>query len=130
MARNRVVRRSFRGGSRSPGRLTDWFGFPFATDSTVLAASSFVIAGSLAAGGLAKRPFTITRTIGTFAIYSDQAGALEHPFAALGGMVVSEKAVATGATAVPDPVTQVGDDEWFLSIPGVLQAPCRNKPGR
>ena len=47
-------------------------------------------------------------------IYSDQAGAVEHVSGAFGVMVVSEKAVTTGATAVPDPVTEVSSDEWFV----------------
>ena len=114
MARNRVVRRSSGSGRRSTGRLTEWFADPFGVDSIVLPLSSFIIHSSLTAAGLAKRPFTITRTVGVLAVYSDQAGAVEHPFGALGGMVVSEKAVTTGATAVPDPVTEASSDEWFL----------------
>ena len=114
MARNRVVRRSFGGARRSSGRLTEWFADPFGIDSVLLPAATFVIHSSLTAAGLAKRPFTITRTVGIMVIYSDQAGVVEHPFGAVGGMVVSAKAVATGATAVPDPVTEASSDEWFL----------------
>ena len=114
MARRIVRRSSFGGGRRSSGRLTEWFSKAFAADATTLAASSFVIDTSLSALGLAKRPFTITRTVGELAVYSDNAGVVEHPLVALGAMVVSEKAVATGATAVPDPVTDVVSDEWFL----------------
>jgi len=113
MARNRVVRRSS-GFRRSPGRLTEWLGQSFATDATTLAASSGVIHASLSATGLAKRPFTVTRTVGLFSVMSDQAGAIEHPLLVCGAMVVSEKAVATGFVAVPDPVTEVDSDEWFL----------------
>ncbi len=114
MARNRVIRRSSGLARRSPGRLTEWFGHGFGVDASTLAASSFVIQTSLSAAALAKRPFTITRTVGTFSLFSDQAGAVEHPMGVVGAMVVSDKAVATGATAVPDPVTQVDSDEWFL----------------
>jgi len=114
MARNRVVRRS--GGSfrRSPGRLTEWFSNPYAVDATTLAANTFIVVTSLTAAGLAKIPFTITRTVGIFSVMSDQAGAIEHPLLVVGGMVVSAKAVTTGATAIPDPVTEVNSDEWFL----------------
>ena len=111
MARNRVVRRSF---SKAPGRLTEWISVAYQTDATTLAASSFVVAAVMGPLGLAKRPFTITRTVGMLAIYGDQAGAIEHPLVALGGIVVSDKAVATGATAIPDPVTEVESDSWFL----------------
>ncbi len=114
MARNRVVRRSSGGFRRSPGRLTEWFGLQYATDATTLAASSFVIHASLSTAALAKRPFTITRTVGMFSVASDQAGAIEHPLLTFGGIVVSSKASATGATAVPDPVTEVNSDEWFV----------------
>ncbi len=113
MARNRVVRRS--GGFRSsPGRLTEWFGRPFDTDAVTLPLASFVVDSSLDASGLAKRPFTITRMVGSITIYSDQAGAVEHPFGAVGALVASDKAVTTGATAIPDPVTNVGSDLWFM----------------
>ena len=113
MARNRgqVVRRSF---SRSPGRLTEWFGKVFVSDGVTLPASTFVIDSSLDATEKAKRPFTITRTVGLISVQSDQNVAVEIPFGALGMRVVSDKALATGATAVPDPVTQVSDDAWFL----------------
>ena len=112
MARNRVVRRSF--GRSSPGRLTEWFADPFASAEVTLVANTFIIFSSLTAAGLAKRPFTITRTVGLLACRSDQAAAIEFPNGAVGGMVVSEKAVATGATAVPDPVTEASSDEWFM----------------
>ncbi len=121
MAR-RVIRRSSGGfRSRSPGRLTEWFEVPFSTAVTALAASSFVITATLSAVGLAKRPFTITRTVGQLFVTSDQNAAPEEPFGAFGGMVVSEKAATTGATAVPDPVTNAGSDEWFLYQQWALQ---------
>ena len=111
MARNRtVVRRSFQ-GSRSPGRLTEWFaGVPA---EVALAGSAFTFT-SLNAAGLAKRPFTITRTVGLLSIQSDQNAAAEFPFGAMGMMVVSDKAVATGATAIPDPITEQASDMWFM----------------
>ena len=114
MARNRVVRRSFGSRGRSSGRLTEWFGKVFATDNVVLAASSFVIDSSMDALEKAKRPFTIMRTVGSIWVNSDQVSATEQPMGAFGMMVVSEKAVTTGATAVPDPVTQVASDEWYV----------------
>ena len=114
MARNRVARRSGFSGRKVSGRATEWFGHGFSADASTLAANTFVIQTSLSAEGLAKRPFTITRTVGMLALYGDQAGAIEHPIVALGAMVVSEKAVTTGATAIPDPVTEVDSDEWFL----------------
>ncbi len=113
MAR-RIVRRSSGNFRRSPGRLTEWFGRPFSDDATTLPLASFVVDSSLDASGLAKRPFTVTRMVGSITIYSDQAGAVEHPLGAVGALVASDKAVTTGATAIPDPVTNVGSDLWFM----------------
>ena len=104
------VRRSF-SGRRSPGRLTEWFaGVPAAT---VLLGNTFTFT-SLNAAGLAKRPFTITRSVGLLSVLSDQNAAAELPFGAMGMMVVSDKAVATGATAIPDPITEQASDMWFM----------------
>ncbi len=111
MARN-IVRRSF--GRSSKGRLTEWQGDPFTPDFLSLAAGTFTVLSALTAAGLAKRPFTITRSVGMLSVRSDQAVAIEFPAGAVGGMVVSEKASTTGATAIPDPVTEVSSDEWFM----------------
>ncbi len=108
MPRGRVARRSFQ---KSPGRLTEWF--PVQPGEIALGGASFVVTNSLNAAGLAKRPFTITRTVGLLAVRSDQVVATELPFGALGLIVVSEKASTTGATAIPDPITEQGSDEWF-----------------
>ncbi len=114
MARNRVIRRSSGFGRGAPRRQTEWIPLAFGSDRLALAASSGVLTSSLNAAALAKRPFTVTRTVGSLFIASDQQAASEFPFGAFGMMVVSEKAVATGFTAVPDPVTEVGLDEWFV----------------
>ncbi len=112
MANLRVGRRSlaFRGGR---GRLTEWMGRSL-SQATSLGASAFIIDSSLSALELAKRPFTITRLVGSLYVASDQSAAFEFPFGAFGGIVVSDKALALGATAVPDPITQTSSDEWFM----------------
>ena len=79
-----------------------------------LPANTFIIDGSMSAAELAKRPFTVTRTVGMISVQSDQNVAVEIPFGAFGMRVVSDKAVATGAAAIPDPVTQVSDDAWYV----------------
>ena len=63
---------------------------------------------------LAKRPFTVTRTVGSLYVQSDQVAASENPFGSIGMMVVSDQAITTGITAVPDPVSQAASDGWFL----------------
>ena len=99
---------------RSSGRLTEWFGSTVVAAETPLGILSFTFDQTLAAGGLAKRPFTITRTIGSIWVGSDQAAAPEYPFGAMGMRVVSDKAAATGVTALPDPISEISDDEWFV----------------
>ena len=113
--------RNFRGRSRSivvagqaRGRLTEWIGSTPRSAPIALAANTFVLDQLLGGLGLAKRPFTITRTVGTIFVLSDQTAARETPFGAMGMMVVSEKAATTGATAVPDPVNEISSDEWFV----------------
>ena len=47
-------------------------------------------------------------------ITSDQIGADEQQFAAVGFCVVSDQAAAIGVTAVPTPVTDQGSDLWYF----------------
>ncbi len=116
MPRNRIVRRPSGFGRRSPGRLTEWFGDPFQTVETALPANTFIVVSSLTAAGLAKRPFTITRTVGNIFVRAESEILGTEPFGAIGFIVVSDKAVATGPTALPDPITQEGSDEWFTYL--------------
>ena len=110
---NRVIRgRSF-AGRRSPGRLTEWLPSANITIFTQLGGGTFILDQTLTTAEKAKLPFTVTRTVGTIWVASDQFAAPELPFGAMGMMVVSDKASATGATAVPDPITEEGSDEWF-----------------
>jgi len=113
---NRIVRRSFGGfrGSRGARRQTEWLASANINVVTSIGAATFLLDQSLTAAELAKRPFTVTRTIGSLWVQSDQNAAFENFVGALGMMVVSDKAVTTGATAVPDPITQESSDEWFM----------------
>ena len=96
-------------------RKTEWFPSADVTALTSLAPATFNFDQSLTAVELAKRPFTVTRTIGSIWVRSDQVAAVEDPFGAVGFTVVSDKAIATGVTALPDPITQEGSDAWFQS---------------
>ncbi len=113
MARNRG-RSSLVVRGRSSGRLTEWFGSADQTAAQALAAGSFILSQSLNAAALAKRPFTITRTVGSIWVQSDNEAAAEFPFGAVGAIVVSEKAAVAGAASVPDPITEESSDEWFM----------------
>ena len=83
-------------GLRGQRRATEWFASANVTGVTTLAAASFLFSQSLTAAELAKRPFTVTRTVGSIWVRSDQVANTEDPFGAIGFRVVSEKAIATG----------------------------------
>ena len=93
-------------------RETLWIGSTII--STVVAGGAAVLISSLAAGGLALRPFTILRTRGLFHVHSDQQVATEIFAASLGLAVVSDQASAIGITAIPTPVTDQESDLWFM----------------
>ncbi len=101
-------------GIRGKRRETEWFASANSTAPLALPASSFVFDQSLTTAEKAKRPFTVTRTVGSFWVRTDQVASTEDPFGAIGFMVVSDKASATGVTALPDPITQEASDEWFV----------------
>jgi len=82
---------------------------------TVQASSttSSSILTSLNAGALALRPFTIIRTRGMMSITSDQGAATERYAVALGGIVVTDEAVAAGVASVPTPSSEDASDWYF-----------------
>ena len=86
------------------------------TAFTALAVSTKVLAASftLSVPDLSE---TILRTVGSLFIKSDQAAALEEQLGAFGGVVVTDRALTTGITAIPDPVTEVADDSWMVYQP-------------
>ena len=94
--------------------MTEWLNSPNVTAETALAANTFAFLGSLNAAALAARPFTVIRTVGSIWVKSDQVASAELPFGALGFQIVSDKAVATGVTALPDPITEEASDTWFV----------------
>ena len=106
MARHRIVTR---GGRR---RETSWLDVELA--SNVVNTSGTLISHVMVAAELAKRPFTVIRSILEVLITSDQLGADEFQMSAIGMCVVSSQAVAIGVTAVPTPLTDQGSDLWFL----------------
>ncbi len=94
-------------------RQMSWFGFTFA-NTTLASTNAVAIVHALNAAALALRPFTIVRTRGYWQVRSDQVGASENYGASLGFAVVSDQAVAIGATAVPTPDTDRGSDLFFV----------------
>ncbi len=97
---------------------TDWARL-VPTAMTTLAASSKVLLATftLSNPGIGE---TIRRTRGMIWVASDQATVLEDQIGAVGMMIVTDRAVAVGITAIPDPVTEATDDGWFVWVP-ILQ---------
>jgi len=107
VARQRFQRSNVR---RTPNR--GWAG-SVASVGTSIAANSRVLLSSFALDndGIDE---TILRVVGSFGIASDQVAASELQLGAVGMCVVTDAAVAVGITALPDPVTDAGDDVWFF----------------
>ena len=108
MARNRAR------FTRPQPRTKMWIGA--GTGSTSVVGSSIQLIGTLSAGALLLRPFTILRTRMQLDVRSDQETAIEHVIASYGRIVVTDTAAAIGATAVPDPSGISGDPEadWYV----------------
>ena len=107
---HRVVRRG--GFSRGKRRETEWL--EVEQSITTLAASGGTLTHSLTTAELAKRPFTLIRSILHYSLGSDQLAASELQVVAAGLAVVSTQAVAIGVTAVPTPVTDAASDLWLM----------------
>ncbi len=60
---------------------------------------------------------TILRTVGVLSIRSDQIAAPEEQVGAFGMIKVTDLAIAAGAASIPGPVTDIGDDGWFVHVP-------------
>ena len=100
--------RRFSGLRRSmvrSGRKTFWLSGNITTQ-TLASANTAALITSLNAAALALRPFTIVRTRGFWAVFSDQVSASEDQHVAYGSIVVSDQAVAVGITAIPTPAEE------------------------
>ncbi len=97
--------RNFRSNLVRSGRKTLWIGGVF-SETNLASANSAAIMSQLNAAALALRPFTIVRTRGVWAVFSDQVAADESQVTSYGSIVVSEEALAVGISAVPTPVEQ------------------------
>ncbi len=107
-----MARRQLRQFSRQSRPNRGWAGSVAAAQTTVPAASKVLISTfSLDNDGIDE---TILRTVGMFQITSDQVAANELQLGAVGMCIVTDTAIATGITAIPDPVTDAGDDVWLL----------------
>ena len=100
---------------RGQRRATTWIPSADSTDIQALAAGGVVLDQDFSGAQVdATGPFTITRTVGYIAVATDQAAATEFPFGAVGCMVVQEVARVGGVGNVPTPISEEGDDQWFV----------------
>ncbi len=60
---------------------------------------------------------TLLRTVGMISVRTDQIVASEVQQGAFGMIVVTDLAVAAGAASIPGPLTDIGDDGWFVHVP-------------
>ena len=95
---------------RTPNR--GWAG-QVASAATSIAANSRVLVASLVLDNQGIDE-TILRVVGGIGVASDQGAATEFQIGALGFAIVTDAALAIGITALPDPVTDVEDDMWFV----------------
>ncbi len=102
---------------RPPPRTKMWIGW--GVGETNITASAVQLVASFSAGALLLRPFTVLRTRGIVRLESDQVTTTERPRLYLGSIVVTDAAVAIGATAIPDPSGEDGNPEadWYVYQP-------------
>ena len=98
---------------RRPVRNYAWGGISI--PQTVIPVETKVILGSF----ILSTQFdeTVVRVRGQLVCISDQIGTLEAASAAIGMIIVSEDAFAAGIGSVPGPVSDIGNDEWFMWQP-------------
>ena len=96
---------------REPGR-TNW-SRTVASTSTLVAAGTKVLVATFVLDnpGISE---TVRRTRGRFMFASDQGSATEEVRGAWGAVVVTDAAAAIGITAIPGPITDASDDNWFV----------------
>ena len=99
---------------RQPGR-TNWGRVASPAYATVAAATKVLFIPFLLDNpGISE---TVRRTRGRFAFHSDQGAGLEEISGAFGAVIVTDAAAAIGITAIPGPVTDASDDNWYLWEP-------------
>ncbi len=112
----RRSRRNFRGNKRG----TNWARLVETVGTTVAAGSKSLLSTLVLSNpGIAE---TVVRTNFMLHIASDQITAVELQLGAFGMIVVNDLALAAGAASIPGPVTDAGDDGWFVWQPFLTQS--------
>ena len=108
MARHRnIVRR------RQPNR--SWTGI-VDTANVIAGGGTKTLLGSISLS-VESIDETVLRTVGLISVNTDQSAATEQQEGAIGMIVVNDLAIAAGAASIPGPLTDIGDDGWFVHVP-------------
>ena len=112
-------RRSFR--SDAQRRKMSWGVGPEGTLSISASTSTVFATGAQ----IAIADMTLTRTRGELLLFLQTASAALSGFQyAFGLCLVSQNAAGIGATAIPEPLTDLGWDGWFFHHQGALKSPA------
>ncbi len=106
-----AARRAPRRGGRGFRPATFWDGRVPTGSVAVPAASKLLVASFTNAG---DQELTIRRTRGLVATHTDRSVASEIQLGAFGIGVFTNTAIAAGIASLPDPVTDVEDEIWFV----------------
>ena len=112
-----MARSTYRGRSAFPKARSLWIRSDTASAITALPAASLIIDTFITG----DNPATVMRCRGMLTVQTDQIAASEAPFGAYGACIVSDQALAVGASAVPAPFIDADSDLWFLH--GYFAAP-------
>ena len=113
---NRVLTRGR--GRAAPRRKTTWVRSTLPAGVNALASGTTAFDQQLVSlTSFGFDEVTLVRTRGYLFVQSDQVAAREEAFGALGMCVVKDPAAAVGGTSLPGPLTEMGDDIWFLWQP-------------
>jgi len=101
--------------TRGRGRVAPSWTYTQAAAATQVNGASSVLLFTLTP--IIPLDLTILRTHVTINTQSDQGVAVEDNLGAFGMCVVTDRAAAAGIASLPTPVTDGGDDVWFVHQP-------------
>ena len=95
---------------REPGR-TNWARIVVAPVAVPAVSKVLLVTFALDNPGISE---TVRRTRGRFLAASGQSSNMDEVIGAWGAVVVTDAAAAIGITAIPGPITDASDDNWFI----------------
>ena len=111
-------RRSF--GPSGPKRLTEWVGMLITQPINLVGGTTNLIGELTQADLSVVTPCTLIRVRGSVLLTHNSRTAGHSPNGAISMSIVKENARLIGITAIPSPVSDLGDDTFFLWEPWAL----------